>query len=85
MLLNFILLSMRDELDKATPPPIKNKQCIAHTGVEICNAYFIHGRIFAGLIPPHHSQYVPRNSTSFSAKMHPNSKNYLSHTFYIIF
>ena len=35
MLLNFVLYSMRDELDKATTPSIKNKQCAAYTGVEI--------------------------------------------------
>ena len=38
MLLNFVLNSMRDELDKATTPTIKNKQCVASTGVEICGA-----------------------------------------------
>ena len=34
MLLNFVLYSMRDELSKATTPPIKNKQCVAFTGVQ---------------------------------------------------
>ena len=38
MLLNFVLYSMRGELDKATIPPIKSKQCIAYTGVHICVA-----------------------------------------------
>ena len=38
MLFNFILHSMRDKLDKATTPLIKNKQCVAYTGVEICGA-----------------------------------------------
>ena len=38
MLLNFVLYSKRDELDKATTPPIKNKQCAAYTGVQICVA-----------------------------------------------
>ena len=85
MLLNFILHSMRDESDKATALPIKNKYCIAYTGVEIYNAYFILGRIYAGVIPPHHSQHARRISTPFSAKLHPKSKNYLPHTFYIIF
>ena len=58
MLLNFILHSIRDESDKATALPIKNKYCIAYTGVEIYNAYFILGRIYAGVIPLHHSQYT---------------------------
>ena len=84
MLLNFILHNMRDESNKATEPSIKNKQCITYTGVEICNADFILGWIYAGVIPPHHSQYAPRISTPFSAKFHPKSKNYLPHTFYII-
>ena len=84
MLLNFILHSMRDESDKATVTLIKNKQCIAYTGVEICNAYFILGWIYAGVIPPQHSQYAPRISTPFSAKFHHKSKNYLTHTFYIM-
>ena len=35
MLLNFVLQSIRDELDKATTPPIKNKQYVAYTGVQI--------------------------------------------------
>ena len=43
MLLNFISHSMRDELDKATTPPIKNKQCVAYTGVQMCVAQY---RIF---------------------------------------
>ena len=85
MLPNFILHSMRNESDTATTPPIKNKQCIAYTEMEICNAYFILGLIYEGVIPPHHSQYAPRISTPFSAKLHPKSKNYLPHTFYIIF
>ena len=85
MLLNFILHSMRNESDKPTEPLIKNKQCIAYTEAEICNAYFILGWIYAGLISPHHSQYAPCISTPFSAKFHPKSKNYLPHTFYIIF
>ena len=39
MLPNFVLYSMRDELDKATTPSIKNKQCVAlYTGVQICVA-----------------------------------------------
>ena len=84
MLLNFILHSMRDESDRATAPLIKNKQCIAYTMVEICNAYFILGGNYAGVIPPHHSQYAPCISTPFSAKFHTKSKNYLTHTFYII-
>ena len=41
MLLNFILYSMRDELNKATTPPIKNKQYEAYTGVEICGRYVV--------------------------------------------
>ena len=84
MLLNFILHSMRDESDKATVPLIKNKQCIAYTGVKICNAYFILGWIYAGVIPPHYSQCAPRISIPFSAKFHPKSKNDLTHAFYII-
>ena len=43
MLLNFVLDSMRDELDKATTPPIKNKQCVACTAVRICVAQYKHG------------------------------------------
>ena len=39
MLFNFVLYSMRDELDKATTPPIKIKQCVAYTGVQICVVY----------------------------------------------
>ena len=84
MLFNFILHSVRDESDKATAPLIKNKQCIAYTGAEICNEYFILGWIYAGVIPPHHAQYALRIFTPFSAKFHPKSKNYLPHTFYII-
>ena len=76
MLLNVILHSMRDESDKATAPLIKNKQCIAYTGMEICNVYFMRGWIYAGVIPPHHSEYA----IPFSAKFYPNSKNYLMHT-----
>ena len=75
---------MRDESDKATVPLIKDEQFIAYTEVEICNAYFILGWIYAGVIPPYHSQYAPRISTPFSAKFHPKSKNYLTHTLYII-
>ena len=85
MLLNFILHSMRDESDKAISPPIKNKQCIAYSGLQICNESFILGRIYAGAFPPDHSQYVPRVSTPFSSKLHPKIKNYLPLTFYIIF
>ena len=39
MLLNFVLHSMRDELDEATTPPIKNKRYVAYTRVEIFGAY----------------------------------------------
>ena len=85
MLLNFISHSMRDESDKAAIPPIKNKQRIAYTAVEICNANFILERIYVGVIPPHHAQYASRIFTLFSAKLHPKSKNYLPQTFYIIF
>ena len=48
MLLNFVLHSMR-ELDKATTPSIKTKQCVAYTGVEIFGAYYglLTGRIYA--------------------------------------
>ena len=81
MLLNFILHSTRDELDKATTPPIKYKQCITYTEVEIYNACFILGRIYAGVIPLHYSQYARRIFIPF---LHPKSKNYLSHIFYII-
>ena len=38
MLLNFVFIHMRDELDKAPTLPIKNKQCVAYTGVQICVA-----------------------------------------------
>ena len=85
MLLNFNLHSMRDESDKGTTSPIKNKQCITYTGVKKCNAYFMLGRSYEGVIPPHYSQYALRISTPFSAKLHPNSNNYLPRTFYIIF
>ena len=40
MLPNFALHSMRDELDKATTPPIKTKQYVAYTRVEIFGAYY---------------------------------------------
>ena len=42
-LLNFVLYSMRDELDKATAPAVKNKQCVAYTGVQICVAQITGG------------------------------------------
>ena len=69
MLLNFILHSMRDESDTAATPPIKNKQCVAYTGVGICDAYYKQvriylvrilywGGIYAVQIPPHDSQYA---------------------------
>ena len=40
MLLNFILPTMRDELDKATTLENKNWHCIAYTGVEICVVWY---------------------------------------------
>ena len=50
-LLNFIVHSVRDESDKATAPLIENKQCIAYTGVEICNAFFYTGVDLCGRNP----------------------------------
>ena len=38
MLPNFVLRSIRDELDRVTTPPIKNKQSVAYTWVGIFGA-----------------------------------------------
>ena len=42
----FVLHSMKDQLDTATMPLIKDKQSVAYTGIKICGAYYKQERIY---------------------------------------
>ena len=63
MLFNFILHSMRDELDKVTTPAIKNKQWVAYTVIEIFRVKYKQGRIYSVRILCWKPIYTVRNST----------------------